>query len=404
MAAEESPDRRVLGVNRDFTLLWIGGAVSAAGSTATMIAMPLLILSTGTPADLGLLTSIVMVAGLVTTLPAGAWVDRADKRRLMLVCDLGRFSLQGVLAATLLTDQTQLLVITIVLSATASLGSLFGTAEDPAVRQIVETAQLPRALARNQARTAAAGLCGAPLGGVLFVVDPALPFAVSSAAFLFSFACIALIRSPMPPAAAISESSIIATITAGLRFVGQQPFLRATLIQMSGLNLVSNALWVITIVIIDSNGDHASAGLLMTMGGIGSLLGALVAPSLVQRLPVRTILVINRLVWAALIPLFLITSHPVGLGLIFAALFFIGPTGTTALVTAQMANTTEQMQGRASSARSLIAGLAAPAGAALIGLALQHFDRTASILALCASMLLLAVLAAASRVLRDQSR
>jgi hypothetical protein len=103
-------------------------------------------------------------------------------------------------------------------------------------------------------------------------------------------------------------------------------------------------------------------------------------------------------------PLFLIIDQPLGLGAIFAALFFIGPTTNTALVTAEMGVTPVHMQGRVSSARGLVAGLAAPLGASLIGVSLQHLGRTASILALTTFMLLLAGIAAASRAIRGTAR
>jgi predicted MFS family arabinose efflux permease len=341
-----------------------------------------------------------MVAGLLVSLPAGAWVDRVDKRRLMLVCDLTRAVAQGLLAAAIITKHADLVVILLASLATVPFSSLFGIAEDPTVRHVVSTEQLPLALARNQARGSAAALCGPPLGGALFVIDPALPVAVDAATFLFSFCCMALMRTPTPAAADARDSAFVATILSGLRFVWGQAFLRVTLLQISGLNVASNALFIAAIVISQEHGHEATTGLLLAMGGIGSILGALVAPRLVRRLRVRTILIANRLIWAALIPLFLIIDQPIGLGAIFAALFFIGPTGNTALVTAEMAVTPEHMQGRVSSARGFVAGLAAPLGASLIGLSLQHLGRTTSILALATFMLLLAGIVATSRAIR----
>jgi MFS family permease len=192
-------EHRVLGENRDFTLLWVGGAISGLGSSATLIVLPLLILvTTGSAANVGLVMSLVMVVSLLVSLPAGAWVDRVDKRRLMLVCDLARAVAQGLLAAAIVTKHTDLVVILLASLATVPFSSLFGIAEDPTVRHVVPTEQLPLALARNQARGSAAALCGPPLGGALFVIDPSLPIAADAATFLVSFCCIALIRTPTP--------------------------------------------------------------------------------------------------------------------------------------------------------------------------------------------------------------
>ncbi|MGZ3667384.1 MAG: MFS transporter, partial [Ktedonobacterales bacterium] len=77
--------------SRDFLLLSIGQAISNVGSGVSGLALPLLVLAiTHSPAQAGLVTALEAVPPLLLNLPAGALVDRLDRKRLMLVCDLIR--------------------------------------------------------------------------------------------------------------------------------------------------------------------------------------------------------------------------------------------------------------------------------------------------------------------------
>ncbi len=85
-----------LSANRNFTLLWVGDALSEVGSQATSVAMPLLVLAlTGSPAKAGLVGLARSLAYPLTPLPAGVLVDRWDRRRVMIVCAVGRAVAMG---------------------------------------------------------------------------------------------------------------------------------------------------------------------------------------------------------------------------------------------------------------------------------------------------------------------
>ena len=82
-------DRDSLWRNRDFMLLWSGQVVSTIGSSASEVIYPLLILAlTQSPAAAGFSAAIRFVPYLVFSLPAGALVDRWDRKRVMIACDI----------------------------------------------------------------------------------------------------------------------------------------------------------------------------------------------------------------------------------------------------------------------------------------------------------------------------
>ena len=89
--------------NRDFTLLWTSQVASTVGTRITAVAYPLLVLLlTGSPALAGVVAFAQTLPFLLLYLPAGAWIDRWDRRRTMVVCELGRAVALGSVAAVAL--------------------------------------------------------------------------------------------------------------------------------------------------------------------------------------------------------------------------------------------------------------------------------------------------------------
>src|SRR5947209_7686412 len=77
--------------NHDFLLLWGGQVVSATGSQVSLLAFPWLILAiSGSPAQAGLIAAIRSIPYILFGLPAGALVDRWNRKRVMILCDTGR--------------------------------------------------------------------------------------------------------------------------------------------------------------------------------------------------------------------------------------------------------------------------------------------------------------------------
>src|SRR5262245_9383211 len=88
--------RRPLWANSDYLLLWSGQAISSLGSQLSLFALPLLMLAlTGSPAQAGFLGAARTLPFLLLGLPAGAVVDRVNRKRLMITCDLGRVLVLG---------------------------------------------------------------------------------------------------------------------------------------------------------------------------------------------------------------------------------------------------------------------------------------------------------------------
>lgn len=184
--------------NRDFRRLWVGEALSDLGANASALAFPLLVLAvTGSPFQAGLVGAASLAAGAVLSLPAGAIVDRFDRKRLMIYCDLSRFIALGGLGLAVVADRASLALILTAVVVEAAASTLFGPAHSAALRHIVPRSQLGTAAARNESRSYATSLAGGPIGGALFAVSRAAPFLADALTYLASLVAIARIRKPL---------------------------------------------------------------------------------------------------------------------------------------------------------------------------------------------------------------
>lgn len=404
---------RLLGGNRDFSLLWSGGAVSAIGSTTSVVTYPLLVLAvTGSPAMVGLTMGVSMVVGMLAGLPGGVLIDRFDKKRMMLLLDLGRAITQGTIGLAFFGGWLSIPVVLVAIALESGMSAAFRSTEPTAVRLVVPRDLLAVALARNEARGAAAMLAGPALGGLMFGIAPWLPFLVDSATYLISFMLILGVRTSMRPTTDVdsdvgpaesrNRTSGLESLLEGLRFVWGQKFLRTTLLLVGGNNLISNAIAIVAIVLSQQRGDaEITTGLILTIASIGTLAGALIAPVTVRLLTVRTILIANRLIWMACIAAMLVVSNTYLVGALIAVMFFLGPTGGSALATQQMRLTPEHMQGRGRAAYESITSLASPLGVGAVGLGMEATSPELTIAAMVVWMGLMAAIAMLSPAVRE---
>ncbi len=101
--------------NRDYLILTSGNGISAIGSQVSLVAFPLLFLTlTHSPAQAGLMSAVRNLPMVLLMLPAGALVDRWDRKRLMIICDTGRALALGSIPLALWLGQLSYLQLYIV--------------------------------------------------------------------------------------------------------------------------------------------------------------------------------------------------------------------------------------------------------------------------------------------------
>ncbi|RSN29155.1 MFS transporter [Amycolatopsis sp. WAC 04169] len=385
-----------LGRNRDFLLLWIGAGVSFLGSRVSAIAYTLLVFwSTGSATAAGLVGFAALLPNLVVQLPAGALVDHWDRRRTMILCDVGRMVTIGSVAVTVLLGHVWIPHLMAVAFLESSLTLLYRLAERAVVRNVVPKGQLAAALARNEARGQAAGLIGQPAGTLFYSMTRWAPFGFTAVAHLISLITLLFIRKDLQekPSHGRKPLRMFTRVKEGFVFVWAQTYLRRALGIVAASNILFQVLSLGLIVIVKQNGGSpATVGFIIAVNGIGGMLGALSSNFYLKRVGIRRIIMSVNISWALLMPLIAFARHPIALAAIYSTIIYGAGVANVAGMVYQVKTTPDAMQGRVGSIATLLTSGANSLGALLAGFLLDAFSSRTAILLVGGVMTLLAAL------------
>jgi MFS family permease len=392
--------------NRDFMLLWSGQVVSSLGSAVSSVAFPLLVLAlTGSPAKAGLVGFAGTLPFLLFQLPAGGLVDRWERKRTMIVSDALRGVALGSIAVAFAAGVLTVVQIAGVAFVEGTLFVLFTLAERTALPHVVAPEQLAAALAQNEARTRGATLAGTPIGGVLFGLGHAVPFAADAVSYLVSVVSLFFVRSDFQEERSPSTTPLHKEIAEGLVWLWRQPFLRAAALLVAGSNFIFQASVLVLIVLAQSRGaSSALVGVMLGLMGAGGLVGAFMAPWVNRHIPAKAVVIGANWVWAALLPFVAFAPWPLVMGVIAGGMAFVGPAWNVVISTYSLTLTPDRLRGRVGGVQGLIAWGPIPLGSLVGGLLLQWLGGVATTLVLAVAMLAIAVAASVSPAVRHAPR
>lgn len=296
--------RRPEPLGRAFTALWFGEGVSLLGSQVTVLALPLIAITSlgaGTIA-VGALYACSFLPYLLVGLQAGALVDRLDRRSVMIVCDV--VGAAALLSVPLLwwAGVRSVGPLVAVAFLTGCCGIFFEVANTARLPSLVRPDRLMVANARMETTRATALVVGPGLGGLLVralgapaaVTVDAVTFLVSGAALLAVPAALPRARSapdgPAPPgrAPAPSRPPLRRDIAEGLRFVRRHELLRPTVASYAAsvLFIGMYQAMVILFMVRSAGLRGAAIGLVLGLGNLGFVAGATLARRLGARIGV----------------------------------------------------------------------------------------------------------------------
>ncbi len=392
--------------NRDFVLLWSGQVVSTVGSEASGVAFPLLVLFlTGSPAKVGIVAFARTLPYLFLYLPAGALVDRWNRKLVMLAADAGRAAALGSVAVWLALGRPPLAWLAVASFVEGCLFVFFQLSESSALPQIVPAEQLPTAIAQNQARTQGAMLVGGPVGGVLYGFARLLPFAADAVSYAVSFVSLLFVRPAFQERRDVAERHLRREIAEGVRWLWGQPFLRTTIALVAGSNFVHQALVLALIVRLRELG--ASAGVVGALFGVvggAAILGSLAAPRVQRRLPPALVVLGSFWIWVVQTAALFFIHRPLMLIAVTAAGFWTGPIFNVVVGSYRYALVPDRLLGRVQSAGLMFAWGAIPLGSLSGGYLIAGIGARETMLALAAVLLALAILGTASQSVRRARR
>ena len=383
--------------NANYLLLWAGQATSSIGSQVSLIAFPFLVLAlTGSPAQAGLMGALRAVPYLLFSLPAGALIDRWDRKRVMIFCDAGRaLALGSIPVALVLTRHVSLTQLYLISAVEGTLFVFFNIAEVSCLPRVVPPEQLPAASAQNAATDGVSSLIGPSLGGALFGLAAALPFVADAVSYAVSVATLSRISARFQGDRATPRRALRHEIGEGLAWLWRQPLIRFTAFS-TGMNNLLSAGSVLLLILLARrlHATDLAIGLIFTIGGVGGILGALVAPRLHRHLRYRTLIIAPSLVWTLAWAGYALAPSVLVLGMLTALIFFVGTNYNVAQISYRLALIPDALQGRVNSAFRLIAFSGQPIGLALTGVALEHFGPIVTDLGIAAALLFLLLLTA----------
>ena len=331
--AEPEPPRLRGGLLRhhDFRQLFLGDTLSQFGTQLTMLAIPILavrVLDAGA-FEMGLLATCEMLAFLVIGLPAGAWVDRWRKQRVLIANDVIRALALGSLPLAWVFDVLsfpQMLVVALVVG---SCTVFFDVAYQSYLPDIVEPEHIGEGNAKLQAVQSIAMIGGPAIGGGLIkLIGAPLTVGLDALSFVWSAFWIRRIEHVDTPPPRENRRPLVVEVREGLSFVLRHPLLWRITACTSISNLFSSMSGALMVLYALRLGlDEGQLGLGFGIGAVGGLLGALVVTRATAWVGEGRIIPLSTFIWmpaAFLMPLAGTVLHPMVAVIGYMFLFSFG--------------------------------------------------------------------------------
>ncbi|HET8784355.1 MAG TPA: MFS transporter, partial [Candidatus Limnocylindrales bacterium] len=373
-SAPAAPSMFAVFRKRDFSLLWTAQLISTAGSALTDLAAGIFVFRlTGSALAVGLTLMVTAIPSLVVGLLAGVFVDRHDRKRILIVTCLIQAILVGLITVVIGIDALAVPGLYLLLLLNAGVKQFFDPAHDSLIPEIASDEELAAAnsfLSIAAFGSTAIGFAGA---GLLASIDLRLAFLFDAVSFLVCAGLIALMgRYAMPvPDDEASVSVIADNLKSGLGTLFGTPVLRALFV-VGGLMFLSFGLWNVLLLPMSLRELHATEfeyGLQEGLTSVGFVIGSFFMARFSNRLP--------EALWIALglaamgicgLGYAAATSIPLAILLVMISGFFNSPTSVARSVLLQR-NTPREMRGRVFSAYYVMRDVIFVIGMAGAGLA-----------------------------------
>ena len=276
-----------------FTRFWWGEAVSGMGTAVTTLALQTLVVVTldGGATDVGWLNTARWLPYLLLGLVVGALVDRVRRRPVMIVTDLLRAGLLGLIPLAWALDRLSLPLLLVVVLAFGTASIVNDAASLSIVPRLVARDGLQRAHARLDQAGAVAQTAGPALAGALIrLVGAPLAVIVDAATYLFSAAVVASLPRASEPEAAPRTArglrQLGSEIGEGTRWAygrsGLRPLALATHVWFAGQAVL--VVLVAPYALLRLDLTPFELGLVLAVAGVGALVGASTSTRVGRRL------------------------------------------------------------------------------------------------------------------------
>jgi len=357
--------------NRNFALLWSGQLISSIGSALTILAASVLVFrETGSTLSVGLMLIATAGPTVAIGLLAGVFVDRYDRKRIMLISDLLRAILIFLIPSLIHLHLNWLYVI---VALTSGITQFFDSAHASVLPEVASDEELSSANALMSVSSVGSQMMGFALAGFIVANLPVeWAFYLDAASFLLSASILLFTSFPhLPAIESTSLRAIAENLQAGLGVVRTTPILRSLFLIAGPIFLLiglQNTL-LLPFALKELNGTEFDFGLQQAADAIGVALGSLVMARLADRIREGQWLVISY-VLMALFSIWYSLAHSIALGIFLIGV--IGVVNAPSYIGRQLVIqrfTPREARGRVNSAFFVVRDVTFVIGMSLAGLA-----------------------------------
>ena len=374
-AAAPAPSMFAVFRHRDFSLLWISQLVSTAGSSLTDIAAAIFVWrATHSAFAVGLTLMVTAIPTLVVGLLAGVYVDRHDRKKIMIWTCLIQAVTVGLIAVVIGIEAIALPGLFVLLLTNAGIKQFYDPAHDSLIPEVASDEEL--AAANSFLSIASFGSTAVGFAGAGFLAGSAglqWAFIFDAASFLFAAGCIALMgRYVMPiPDEDASVAVIVANLKSGMSTLFGTPIIRSLFV-VGAFMFFSFGLWNVLLLPFTLEVLRATEfqyGLQEGLTSVGFVAGSFFMAKFSGKLPEPAWIVVAMTAMGICGILYgLSTQIGVAILLVMTSGFFNSPSSVSRAVLLQR-NTPREMRGRVFSSFAVMRDIVFLFGMAGAGLA-----------------------------------
>ncbi len=374
------------GLSPDFWKFWTGQAISALGGSFTGFALPLLVYKlTNSAVNLAISVAAGILPHLLFGLIIGAWTDRVDRKRLMILTDIGRAILIASIPVAAMVGLLTVWWIYAVSFLHTTLSIAFDAAEFAAIPSLVAQDDLVTANGRLEASYQAATIAGPLLAGIMAAFMPIEDVLIFDAlSFLVSAFALWIIGSSFNEITKEKKSTTIRQdIVEGLRYVIAHPVLRNISLMMALVNFVFTTVWAQRVLFasqqysLRKDVDDWMLGLMWSAGTLGVIFWSLMVGSLRKRWSFGVVALGALMTQGVLVVVLAFTTNFWVAVPVFAMMVGVGSMFNINTGSLRQAIVPKQMLGRVRTIAGVLAWSANPLGALLGGYLIEQTKNVA---------------------------
>ncbi|HCZ1486744.1 TPA: MFS transporter [Staphylococcus aureus] len=275
--------------NKNFTFYLIGIAFSNIGSAFTTFVFPLMILKlTGSAFQVGIVSALSFIPYAILGLPAGALIDRLNKKTIMKCADIIRFI--SYLSIPVLSFYNMLSIFQIyVVAIISGIGLVFHSiSEVSIIPSIVKEEDLASANSYIYATQNVSEFLGPIIGGLLYTyMGYSILIFIDSMTFLLSFFSLILIKIETKSIfnqEKLSGKNFLSDVKVGFDYLLSNSTIRVMAVVVSLSNLIISPYYIYIVMFVkeDMNQSSQALGLVLGISSLGALIGSLSASFLLK--------------------------------------------------------------------------------------------------------------------------